>query len=169
MTDLTGHQIGRYHILESLGDGGMATVYRARDTRLDRDVALKLIRVDQFAPAMMDHILARFEREAKSLARLSHNSIVRVYDYGEHDGAPYLVLEFCGGGDLKQRLSSQPMDWNEAIRVDYPSRAPCVTPTSKESSTGTSNPPTSCSTVRASRCSRILVSPRCWNPTTRPH
>jgi formylglycine-generating enzyme required for sulfatase activity len=120
MADLTGQSIGRYQIISRLGEGGMATVYKARDTRLDRDVALKLIRVDQFAPAMMGHILARFEREAKSLARLSHNSIVRVYDYGEHDGAPYLVLEFCGGGDLKQRLSGQPMDWREAIGLILP-------------------------------------------------
>jgi serine/threonine protein kinase len=120
MSDLSGKSLGRYHILEQLGEGGMATVYKARDTRLERDVALKLIRVDQFAPAMMSHILARFEREAKSLARLSHNSIVRVYDYGENDGAPYLVLEFCGGGDLKQRLRSQPMDWREAIGLILP-------------------------------------------------
>jgi formylglycine-generating enzyme required for sulfatase activity/serine/threonine protein kinase len=120
MADLTGQSIGRYQILSRLGEGGMATVYKARDIRLDRDVALKLIRVDQFAPAMMSHILARFEREAKSLARLSHNSIVRVYDYGEHDGAPYLVLEFCGGGDLKQRLTGQPMDWREAIGLILP-------------------------------------------------
>jgi eukaryotic-like serine/threonine-protein kinase len=120
MTDLTGQSIGRYQILSKLGEGGMAVVYKARDTRLDRDVALKLIRVDQFAPAMMGHILARFEREAKSLARLSHNSIVRVYDYGEHDGAPYLVLEFCGGGDLKQRLTGQPMDWREGIGLILP-------------------------------------------------
>ena len=80
MADLTGQSIGRYQIISRLGEGGMATVYKARDTRLDREVALKLIRVDQFAPAMMGHILARFEREAKSLARLSRNSIVWVYD-----------------------------------------------------------------------------------------
>ncbi len=120
MTELTGQSIGRYQILARLGEGGMAIMYKARDTRLDRDVALKLIRVDQFAPAMMDQILKRFEREAKSLARLSHNSIVRVYDYGEHDGAPYLVLEFCEGGDLKQRLRGQPVDWQEAIQFILP-------------------------------------------------
>jgi eukaryotic-like serine/threonine-protein kinase len=120
MADLTGQSIGRYQILSRLGEGGMATVYRARDTRLDREVALKLIRVDQFAPAMMGHILARFEREAKSLARLSHPSIVTVHDYGEHDGAPYLVLEYCDGGDLRNRLSGLPMDWREAIGLILP-------------------------------------------------
>ncbi len=120
MTDLTGQSIGRYQILERLGEGGMAIVYKARDTRLDRDVALKLIRVDQFAPAMLAQILKRFEREAKSLARLSHPNIVTVHDYGEHDGAPYLVLEYCPGGDLKHRLRGQPMDWQEAIQLILP-------------------------------------------------
>jgi len=77
MPDLTNHDIGRYHVLERLGEGGMATVYKAFDTRLDRDVAIKFIRVDQFAPAVLEHMLKRFEREAKTLARLSHPNIVK--------------------------------------------------------------------------------------------
>ena len=120
MTNLTGQSIGRYQVLERLGEGGMAIVYKARDTRLDRDVALKLIRVDQFGSAILDQILKRFEREAKSLARLSHPNIVTVHDYGEHDGAPYLVLEYCPGGDLKSRLRGQPMDWREAVQLVLP-------------------------------------------------
>lgn len=120
MTDLTGKRIDRYQILEKHGEGGMATVYKARDTRLERDVALKLIRRSAFPAEMLDNILARFEREAKSLARLSHPNIVTVYDYGEHDGVPYLVLEYCPGGDLRQRLHGKPMDWREAIRLTLP-------------------------------------------------
>jgi serine/threonine protein kinase len=120
MTDLTGQRIERYQILEKLGEGGMATVYKARDTRLERDVALKLIRRSAFPAEMLDNILARFEREAKSLARLSHPNIVTVHDYGEHDGAPYLVLEYCPGGDLHQRLNGKPLDWREAILVILP-------------------------------------------------
>ncbi len=120
MTDLSGERIDRYQILEKLGEGGMATVYKARDTRLERDVALKLIRRSAFPPEMLNNILARFEREAKSLARLSHPNIVTVYDYGEHDGAPYLVLEYCPGGDLRQRLHGKPMEWREAIQLVLP-------------------------------------------------
>ena len=88
MPDLTNHDIGRYHVLERLGEGGMATVYKAFDTRLDRDVAIKFIRVDQFAPAVLEHMLKRFEREAKTLARLSHPNIVKIYDYNFCQGVP---------------------------------------------------------------------------------
>ncbi len=120
MADLTGERIERYQILEKLGEGGMATVYKARDTRLERDVALKLIRRSAFPAEMLEQILKRFEREAKSLARLSHPNIVTVHDYGEFDGAPYLVLEFCPGGDLRQRLHGKPMEWREAIQLILP-------------------------------------------------
>ncbi len=120
MDQIIGQSIGRYQILERLGEGGMATVYRARDTRLEREVAVKLIRRSAFPAEMLDRILARFEREAKSLARLTHPGIVRVYDCGEHDGAPYLVLELCGGGDLRQRLQGKPIDWREAIQLILP-------------------------------------------------
>jgi len=60
MSNLIGQSLGRYHILEQLGEGGMATVYKAFDTRLERDVAVKIIRTDQFAPAMLERILKRF-------------------------------------------------------------------------------------------------------------
>ena len=79
MTSLIGQSLGRYHILEQLGEGGMATVYKAFDTRLERPVALKVIL------PMREHtekFLRRFEREAKGLARLSHPNIVKVLDYG---------------------------------------------------------------------------------------
>jgi serine/threonine protein kinase len=91
MPDLTGLEIGRYHIIERLGQGGMAEVYKAFDTRLERDVAVKVIRMDAFAATIADRMLKRFEREAKSLAKLKHASIVNIYDYGEYNGEPYLV------------------------------------------------------------------------------
>jgi len=68
MPNLIGQSLGCYHILEQLGEGGVATVYKAYDTRLEREVAVKIIRTDQFAPAMLERMLKRFEREAKSLA-----------------------------------------------------------------------------------------------------
>jgi eukaryotic-like serine/threonine-protein kinase len=107
LTDISGGSIGRYHLLEPLGQGGMAVVYRAYDTRLEREVALKLIRMEAFPPEVYDRILARFEREAKALAKMAHPHIVRVFDYGEYESAPYLVMELLEGGTLKQSLSGR--------------------------------------------------------------
>jgi serine/threonine protein kinase len=76
MPNLIGHSLGRYHILEQLGEGGMATVYKAYDTRLERDVAIKIIRKTAFSAEILEKVLARFEREAKSLAKLAHPNIV---------------------------------------------------------------------------------------------
>jgi serine/threonine protein kinase len=112
--------IDRYDILGLLGQGGMATVYRAFDTRLEREVALKLILTDVFAPNQLDQILKRFEREAKWLARLAHPNIVRVYDFGEYESAPYLVLEYLPGGTLADRLEGKPMAWQDAVQLILP-------------------------------------------------
>jgi len=107
MTDLTGKGVGRYRILEMIGQGGMATVYKAHDTRLERDVAFKVIRVDMVQPAALERILKRFEREAKSLAMMKHPNIINIHDYGEHEGAPYLVMDYLPGRTLKQRIGKQ--------------------------------------------------------------
>jgi|GEM_PF-4407530 len=119
MPGLTGQSIGRYHIREQLGEGGMATVYKAYDTRLERDVALKVLRIDQFIPAQLQQVLQRFEREAKSLAKLSHSNIVNILDFGEHEGMPFLVMEYLPGGTLKQKLG-QPIPWRQAVRLLIP-------------------------------------------------
>lgn len=119
MPNLTGQSIGRYHILEQLGEGGMATVYKAYDNRLERNVALKVLRTDQFIPAQLQMVLQRFEREAKSLAKLSHPNIVNILDYGEHEGTPYLVMEYLPGGTLKQKLGHA-IPWHEVIRTLIP-------------------------------------------------
>ena len=119
MSDLIGQSLGRYHILEQLGEGGMATVYKAYDTRLERDVAIKVIRRGAFPPDELERMLKRFEREAKSLAKLSHPNIVGVIDYGEHEGSPYLVMEYLPGGTLKQRLG-KPIPWQAAVRLLSP-------------------------------------------------
>jgi len=97
----------------------MATVYKAYDTRLERDVAIKIIRSEAFPPNQLERILKRFEREAKSLARLSHTNIIKVIDYGEHEGAPYLVMEYLAGGTLKQRLG-KPIPWQDAVKLILP-------------------------------------------------
>ncbi len=120
MTDFTGLYFDRYHILGPLGEGGMASVYKAYDARLERDVAVKIIRLDMFTPAALPQVLKRFEREAKSLGKLSHPNIVGINDYGEHEGIPYLVMEYLPGGTLKDRLKGQPLPWQDAIRLLLP-------------------------------------------------
>jgi len=121
MPDLTGQSLGRYHIIERLGEGGMAVVYKAYDTHLECDVAVKVIRTEQLAPVVLERALKRFEREAKAVARLTHPAIVRVTDYGEYQGSPYLVMPYLPGGTLKQYISEKgPIDWQQAVRLLVP-------------------------------------------------
>ena len=117
--DLTGREIGRYQIREIIGKGGMATVYKAFDSRLERNVAIKVIRREAFVSDEMDMLLRRFEREAKLSAGLSHPNIVGVLDFGEFEGAPYIVMEYLSGGTLKDRLGA-PIPWREAIQTILP-------------------------------------------------
>ncbi|MBV6397340.1 MAG: Serine/threonine-protein kinase PknD [Anaerolineales bacterium] len=119
MAGLIGKNLGRYEIRETLGEGGMATVYKAYDTRLEREVALKVIRREAFLPEEMEMLLKRFEREAKLLGRLSHPNIVGVIDYGEHEGLPYLVMVYVSGGTLKQLLG-KPIHWKRAVELILP-------------------------------------------------
>lgn len=119
MINLAGHDIGRYHITESLGEGSMAVVYKALDTHLERDVAVKVIRSDQIPPAQLTNMLARFEREAKALARLEHANIIRIFDYGEYQGAPYLVMNYLPGGALKKYMG-RPLAYRSAARFLLP-------------------------------------------------
>jgi len=98
-----GTQLGRYQILAVIGAGGMGEVYRARDTKLDRDVAIKVLS-DRLA-ARSDS-LARFEREAKAVAALSHANIMAIYDVGQQDGLAYAVTELLEGETLRARLEN---------------------------------------------------------------
>ena len=119
MTNLIGQSLGRYLILEQIGEGGMAIVYKARDTRLDRDVAIKVIRTEKLTLETMGKTLKRFDREAKALAKLTHPNIVQITDFGEYDGKPYLVMFYIPGGTLKQKLG-QPIPWRDAARLLAP-------------------------------------------------
>lgn len=119
MSDLIGKSLGRYHILEQIGEGGMATVYKAHDTRLEADVAVKVIRTENLPPNVLERALKRFEREAKALARLTHPNIVKVTDYGEFEGKPYFVIPYLPGGSLKKRLG-KPIPWQEAFQFILP-------------------------------------------------
>jgi serine/threonine-protein kinase len=96
---------GRYLVLERLAFGGMATVYRATDRRLGRDIALKIMNTEFFADAEGADFGARFRREARAAARLTHPGMVRVYDQGVDGDTSYLTMEFIDGPNLRQRLS----------------------------------------------------------------
>lgn len=101
-----GENIGPYRIISRLGQGGMATVYKAYHANLDRYVAIKALH-----PALKQDstFLERFEREAKVIARLDHPNIVSIYDFNEHEGTPYLVMQFIEGQTLKARLKGGPL------------------------------------------------------------
>ena len=98
-----GTKFGPYEIISPLGSGGMGEVYRARDTRLGRDVAMKVL---PEAVAKDTDRLQRFEQEARTIATLSHPNILGIHDIGTHDGAPYLVSELLEGQTLRQRLDA---------------------------------------------------------------
>ena len=108
-------RIGRYLVLSEIGRGAMGTVYRARDESLDRDVAVKVMTVG----AADADARARFEREARAAARLSHPNIVVVYELGEHAGAPFMALELLEGTDLQRAIE-------EGVRPDPRATLPIV-------------------------------------------
>ncbi|MBN1148238.1 MAG: protein kinase [Anaerolineales bacterium] len=107
-------KIGRYEIENELGRGGMATVYKACDPLFEREVAVKIL------PQAMLHdpkFRTRFEREGKMIARLEHNAIVPVYDFGEQDGQPYIVMRLMTGGDLTGRIRSGALTRGEVGQI----------------------------------------------------
>src|SRR5437879_12932543 len=99
---MTGQVIGHYRVIEQIGSGAMGEVFRARDERLGRDVALKLIR--PASSANPDH-LRRFELEARAAAALNHPNIVAIYDVGFNEGSPYIVCELLEGKTLRKLLA----------------------------------------------------------------
>src|SRR5450755_2368317 len=102
MSTLVGEKLSRYSIVEQLGAGGMGVVYRARDERLQRDVALKILPLSAVAD---DNARRRLEREARYLAQLSHANIAGIYDFDSDGGVDFLVMEYVSGGALNLRSS----------------------------------------------------------------
>ena len=120
MPDFIGKTIGRYTIIKELGSGGMAAVYLAHDTSLDIDVALKFLRKERLAPEFVEKAQRRFKAEAQETARLIHPNIVPVIDYGDHDGAPYLVMRYIEGERTLKSIMGKPIPWAEAVRYVLP-------------------------------------------------
>jgi len=109
-----GENVGPYRIVEQFGQGGMATVYKAYHASLDRYVALKALH-----PAFNQdpNFEARFQREARVVAKLEHPNIVPIYDYSEHEKRPYLVMKFIEGITLKARMDQGPLSSDEVIKI----------------------------------------------------
>jgi serine/threonine protein kinase len=109
-----GENVGPYRIMEQLGQGGMASVYKAYHASLDRYVALKVLH-----PAFHQDqtFTARFQREARVVARLEHPNIVPIYDYSEHESRPFLVMKYIEGDTLKARLNRGPLTSEEIEKV----------------------------------------------------
>ena len=109
-----GTRLGPYEVLGLVGAGGMGEVYKARDTRLDRTVAIKVL---------PDHVSAdpdrraRFEREAKSIAGLTHPNICTLHDVGEHAGSMFIVMEHLEGETLARRLEKAPLPIDQAVTI----------------------------------------------------
>jgi tetratricopeptide (TPR) repeat protein len=112
-----GENVGAYRIVEQLGSGGMATVFKAFHPALDRYVAIKVVH-----PVFKGNtnFLARFQREARVVAKLDHANIVPVYDFNEHEGSPYLVMRFIEGETLKARLDRGRLSLSEIFHVIRP-------------------------------------------------
>jgi serine/threonine protein kinase len=117
MTLGAGTQIGPYEVISPLGAGGMGEVWRARDTRLNREVAIKVL-PPSFATD--EDRLRRFEQEALATSALNHLNILTVYDIGTHDGAPYIVAELLEGEELREQM-------NILLKEDRPGNQYAVT------------------------------------------
>ncbi len=111
---MTARTLGHYQIAALLGAGGMGEVYRARDTRLDRDVAVKILPEHLADNA---EALRRFEREAKAVAALSHPNILAIFDFGTEAGVSYAVMELLEGETLRARLQRAALPWRKAVQI----------------------------------------------------
>src|SRR5262245_28475880 len=112
MTRATDKQLGPYEILSPLGAGGMGEVWRARDTRLNREVAIKVLPVSFATDADR---LRRFEQEARATSALNHPNILTIYDIGAQDGAPFIVSELLDGAELRAQLEQGALSARRAL------------------------------------------------------
>src|SRR6185295_11802758 len=110
----SGTRLGPYEIVAAIGAGGMGEVYKARDTRLDRAVAIKIL---PESLASDPQFRERFDREARAISQLTHPHICTLYDVGEHSGTAYLVMELLDGETLAARLERGALPTNQALTI----------------------------------------------------
>ena len=112
--------IAHYQIVEQLGEGGMGVVWKARDTHLDRFVAIKVLPSEAVGSAG----LPRLVHEAKAASARNHPNIIHIYDVGEHDGVPYIAMEYVGGKTLEELIGRRGLRLTEALKYGRRSRTP---------------------------------------------
>jgi serine/threonine protein kinase/Tol biopolymer transport system component len=142
MTLSSGSKLGPYEIIESIGAGGMGEVYRARDARLGREVAVKVLPSSLSRDAER---LKRFEQEARAASALNHDNILAIFDIGTHDGTPYLVMELLQGETLRERLTNPAARKSKPRQSNQPPAggAASVSSSGSSGSTGGSSPASS--------------------------
>src|SRR5271165_3604727 len=109
-----GTRFGSYHVLQRLGAGGMGKVYRAKDIRLDREVAIKTLALDL---SYQPEALARFEKEARAACALNHPNIVTIYELGQMNGTHYIAMELVAGETIREMLASGPIPFRKAVAI----------------------------------------------------
>ena len=109
-----GTVLGRYRLLERIGEGGMGEVWKAHDDNLDRDVAIKMLLHGTLGSATNRE---RFRREALVLSRLSHPGVATIFDFDVRDGCEFLVMEYVAGGTLESRLAAGPLPIDDVLRL----------------------------------------------------